>query len=169
MQYLNINYHYKSKNSTIMNILDRLVINRISVSFILLILFFFIYPLSLLLFEGNIAIILPIIYVLILLAWITLSSFKKTRLVESGAASEGYKDLGEESGGFFRKGSFLEKLFAAFAMAIAILIVEVTILTILFYPFMSELAGSKGFPIIIAVKFLAFSFLSYLVVNRKLK
>lgn len=169
MQYLNINYHYKSKNSTIINILDRLVINRINVSFILLILFFFIYPFSLLLFEGNIAIILPIIYVLLLLAWIIFSSLKKTRLVESGAASEGYKDLGEESGGFFRKGSFLEKLFSAFAMAIALLIIEVTLLILLFYPFMSELAGSKGFPLIITVKFLGFIFLSYLIVKGKLK
>jgi hypothetical protein len=152
-----------------MNIFDKLVINRMSVSYILLILILFLSPLCFSLLENVTAITISIIYCLLLLAWITLSSFRRTRLVKSGIAAEGYKDLGEESGGFFRKGSFLEKLFAAFAMAIALLIVEVTILTILFYPFMSELAGSKGIPLIITVKFLAFSFLSYLIVNRKLK
>jgi hypothetical protein len=152
-----------------MNIFDKLVINRMSVSYILLILILFLSPLCFSLLENVTAIIISIIYCLLLLAWITLSSFRRTRLVKSGIAAEGYKDLGEESGGFFIKGSFLEKLFAAFAMAIALLIVEVTILTILFFPFMSELAGSKGLPLIITVKFLAFSFLSFLIVNRKLK
>jgi hypothetical protein len=152
-----------------MNIFDKLVINRMSVSYILLILILFLSPLCFSLLENVTAIIISIIYCLLLLAWITLSSFRRTRLVKSGIAADGYKDLGEESGGFFIKGSFLEKLFAAFAMAIALLIVEVTILTILFFPFMSELAGSKGLPLIITVKFLAFSFLSFLIVNRKLK
>jgi hypothetical protein len=141
-----------------------LIANRMNVSFLLL-LILMISCAPLIFFNETVWVIIPFVIALLLIAWIIYSSIEKNNLVEAKVFSDNHSDFVGDLEKVFKPNSQLKRVFAAYGMSIALMIVFCT-LCIAISP---EILTRNASPLRIVLAFVLAFAISYIFIRKRLK
>lgn len=141
-----------------------LTANRMNVAFLLLLILMVSCTL-LIFFYETVWIIIPFAIALLLIAWIVYSSIEKNNLVEAKTIPKNHSDFVGDLEKVFKPNIQLKRVFAAYGMSIALMIVF-CVLCIAVSP---EIITRNALPFSIILAFFVAFAISYLFIRKRLK
>ncbi len=147
-----------------MNIKQSLIVNRMNVSFILLIILM-LSCIPLVLFDEIVYGIIPVPVAMFLVFWIIYSSKAKKKMIKNKIISNNYSDIAEDLDKIFKPKSKIKILLGAYGLSIGIMILLLVSLVAISPETLEKYESDFSFIYIFIIVYIA----SYFTIRKRMK